>query len=438
MFKDKFTYVVKEYSALYKINEETIEERVIGIGIKDTNTNIVYPSLLTNYIRKKFKTKKRHSLSSQRNAAYELIKFLKYLREQITRGDEDFIDLRDGGLFELKLLHGSRYISNLSLKTKSGEIAPNYVYRIEKYLIKFYEWLSENSILSEPFFIDDDSPFNDINLDTEYPNEDDLVSEDKLKDFGENRYELVLKFIKIAQDVVPEIALGICFQFFGGLRVGEIVNLTKASIEYPYYWDDKNNGEQKFILKIRNRNKQLFKNKRNLQHEQVKVPRDQPLMVNPDLSRVYKEHKSLLKRMENRQDSLNKDALFVSKITGNPISGKTYKEKFEIVKSLFLKQLSDEGRTEDYKDLTDKRWSTHIGRGVFTNFLLEVTDNVTLVANARGDKYINTVMAYVEENNAIKLTTEAINNIRKAYEDKKATIDQSIIDKFKSKVIEKR
>lgn len=54
-------------------------------------------------------------------------------------------------------------------------------------------------------------------------------------DFGENRYELVQRFIKIAQDVAPDITLGICFQFFGGLRTGEVVNLTKEAIESPYF-----------------------------------------------------------------------------------------------------------------------------------------------------------------------------------------------------------
>ena len=55
---------------------------------------------------------------------------------------------------------------------------------------------------------------------------------EKLVDFGENRYELVQRFIKITQDVAPDIALGICFQFFGGLRTGEVVNLTKEAIEH--------------------------------------------------------------------------------------------------------------------------------------------------------------------------------------------------------------
>ena len=120
-------------------------------------------------------------------------------------------------------------------------------------------------------------------------------------DFGENRYELVQRFIKIAQDVAPDIALGICFQFFGGLRTGEVVNLTKDAIESPYFWDDTNLGESKFILKIRERHLELFKDKTNLQHEGVKRPRNQALLTNPLLSQIYKEHKQHLERLNNRK-----------------------------------------------------------------------------------------------------------------------------------------
>ncbi|WP_017380195.1 hypothetical protein [Paenisporosarcina sp. TG-14] len=431
MFENNYTFVVKEYNAIHILNGELIEERVIGIGIKNLLSNNIYPSPLTNYIRSKYKRKTK-SLSSQRNAAYELIKFLNYSRKQIENENEDFISLSERGLFSLKLKHGSSYITSLSLKARAGDLTADYVYRVESYLINFYQWLSENSILSESVVFNEGSPFNRLDLETFYPGRDDKIS-DKLVDFGENRYELVRKFIAVAQDVAPEIALGICFQFFGGLRAGEVVNLTKAAIESPYYWNNNDLGEEKFILQIRNRTKILFSGKQNLQHEQVKVARNQSLLINPDLSKVYKEHKALLVRMDNRSLLKNNDALFVSKRTGEPISGKSYKEKFHKIKDEFLRQLSEEGRTQEFLFLTNKRWSTHIGRGVFTNFLLQVNANVTEVAIARGDKNINSVMAYVEETNAINITKDAINNIRTAYIDKLATIESSTLENFRSR-----
>ena len=51
----------------------------------------------------------------------------------------------------------------------------------------------------------------------------------------------------------------------------------------------------------------------------------------------------------------------------------------------------------DYLFLTDKKWSTHIGRGIFTNFLLQVGATIPEIAIARGDKNLSSVMSYVEE-----------------------------------------
>ncbi|HFK1463302.1 hypothetical protein OCD79_00190 [Bacillus wiedmannii] len=414
MFNNKFKFIVKEYTSIYYTDGRTFNRRVVGIGILDEETSITFPSPLTNYVRSSYSGKSQ-SLSSQRNAAYELTKFLNYLREQITNNDTDYKDLVTKGLFGLNLTHGSRYISFLSLQERDGKISGDYIYRIESYLIKFYTWLKENQIIHVNLNEGWNSPFYDLELGTIYPGRDEKIS-NKLVDFGDNRYDLVLRFIKIAQDVASDIALGICFQFFGGIRVGEVVNITKDAIDSPYYWNEKDLGNEKFIIKIRDRHEQLFSNKKNLQHEQVKCPRNQALLVNPVLSSVYKNHKELLNKMLKQGITTNNKALFISPKTGNPITGKAYKDRFQKIKKEFLKQLSEECKTEDYLFLTDKDWSTHIGRGVFTNFLLQIGATIPEIAIARGDKNINSALAYVEEKNALKLTTEAINNIRKAYE----------------------
>ena len=427
-FEHGYTFIVKEYDNVHYINGRVIKERVVGIGIKDKKTNRVYPSPLTHYIRTYYRGASK-SLSSQRNAAYETIKFLNYINKQIENEATEFMNLKHEGLFGLNLTHGSQYISYLSLKARNEELSSDYIYRIESYLIKFYQWLSTNQIIHEKINAEKDSPFNNLELGTIYPGRDERVSE-KLVDFGENRYEIVQRFIKIAQDVAPDIALGICFQFFGGLRVGEVVNLTKEAIESPYFWDDTNLGESKFILKIRERHLELFKDKTNLQHEGVKRPRNQALLTNPLLSQVYKEHKQHLQRLNNRENIKNQNALFIAKRTGKAMSGKTYTELFTKVKKEFLQSLSDEGRMDDYLFLTDKKWSTHIGRGIFTNFLLQINATIPEIAIARGDKNLSSVMSYVEEKNALQLTKEAIDNIRLAAESQNADINKKNIDTF--------
>jgi hypothetical protein len=428
MFKSDNKFIVKEYTTFHYVNEKTFNERVIGIGIKNEETGRVYPSPLTNFIRGKYRGKSK-SLSSQRNAAYEVVKFMNYIRQQIVQATTDFQELKESGLFGLRRVHASHYITFLSLRARGEELSSEYVYRVEKYIINFYEWLADNHIIDEQINFKDGSPFDDLELGTIYPGRDESVSE-KLVDFGENRYNLVQTFIKIAQDVAPEIVLGFCFQVFGGLRTGEVVNLTKDAIEYPNYWNEKNLGESKFILKVRDRHTQLFEEKKNLQHEGVKRPRNQSLLTNSLLSSVYKEHKQYLKRLENRNLIKNHDALFIAKRTGQAMSGKAYKEQFNKVRRAFLDYISNNGQTEDYLFLTDKKWSTHIGRGIFTNFLLAIGATVPEVAIARGDKNYLSIMDYVEEKNALKLTQDAIDNIRKAAEDKQAIIDKKTTDKF--------
>ncbi|MGM0835878.1 MAG: hypothetical protein ACQEV7_06950 [Bacillota bacterium] len=416
MKSTNYLFVVKEYDTAYLVNSKIFNERAIGIGLMDIERRMVFPSPLTNFIKANYRRRDNNSLSSQRNAASEIVKFLNYLRNRIKLNDSDFTELKHLGIQGINLTHGSNYISYLSLRAREGSLDSNYVYRIESYLVKFYEWLSKSNIIKSYHVDSIYSPFEDIELGTIYPGNSQKVK-NKLVDFGENRFGLTQDFINTAQLIAPDIVLGICFQFFGGLRAGEVVNLTKDSIEYPYYWSNRDTGNDKFIIKIRDRHEILFPNKKNLQHEQVKRPRNQSLLVNEMLSNVFVNHKRYLQKIESSLKTKDSTALFLSKTTGTPISGKSYKEKFQRVKTEFLLGISKAENVKDYQFLADKNWSTHIGRGVFTNFLLEIGGTIPEVAIARGDKNINSVLAYVEERNAIKLTSKAINEIRKSYED---------------------
>src|SRR5699024_4413291 len=114
------------------------------------------------------------------------------------------------------------------------------------------------------------NPFDDIELGTVIVGRDERVPT-ALVDFGSNRYPLTLKFINIARLIALEIALGICYQFFGGLRRAEVINLTKHSV--------KKTGKNT-ILEIRDNQDILFSHIKNTSHLQVKKPRDQALLAN--------------------------------------------------------------------------------------------------------------------------------------------------------------
>ena len=363
---------------------------------------------MSTYIRQNYRGKSG-SVNSQKNAAYELTKFLNFIVKKTQESDPDYTSLTKEGLNGLQLLHGAEYITYYTeLIENDITRSPNYVYTIEKYLINFYNWLKNNYIIDfESIY--DTSPFNDFELGTKYPRRDERININ-LSDFGENRVALAIQFIEFSQKIAPEISLGICFQIFGGLRIGEVVNLSKDSISKPYYWSN-DNGKNQFILEVRDRQELLFSHKKNLSHEQVKRPRNQAVMTSKLLSEIYTSHKKYLNKIENKVNV--KEALFISPNSLQPISGKNYNEKFQKVKEIFLQTLSLNEQVEDYLFLTSKPWSTHICRGIFTNILLSTSMQIEEVAIARGDKNINTIIKYVEELNSIKKVTNALEILSK-------------------------
>ncbi|RUS50876.1 hypothetical protein QI30_18955, partial [Kurthia sp. 3B1D] len=90
----------------------------------------------------------------------------------------------------------------------------------------------------------------------------------------------------------------------------------------------------------------------------------------------------------------------------------TYSRRFEKVKDAFLESVLKSGNQQDYLLLTSNTWSTHIGRGIFTNILLDLGLSATQVALARGDRNINSALHYVDEHTMLSTVQDAINNFR--------------------------
>lgn len=426
-------FVVREYKVEEFIGENIVNTSTIGIGFVSKETGNVYPSPLTNFIKSVYRRKGK-SLSSQRNAAYAITRFLNYIEDQIKEGDDDFLLLKNEGITGLGLIHGSKYITYLSLQVHAKDLSANYVKNEMMYLINFYAWLKDQEIIEGDFEVTykevrgkggvlsiASNPFDDIELGTVIVGRDERVPT-ALVDFGSNRYPLTLKFINTARLIAPEIALGICYQFFGGLRRSEVINLTKHSV--------KQTGKST-ILEVRDNQEILFSHIKNTSHLQVKNPRNQALLANDLTDSIYKEHLTWLEHLEKDGKVKKDQALFISPTNGNPMTGKQYYLKFTEVKMKLLKQLSEEGNTDDYLLLAQNDWSTHIGRGVFTNFLLDIGLNSTQVAIARGDNSINSSLAYIDEKTAIESMNLAVNNIREAFQKQEAFIDSKYTDKWR-------
>lgn len=418
-----YEFVVKQK----KINEimkgKPISSDKTFLCIKDKITGIIYPHPLSNFIKSELE-RKSLALTTQRNYAEEIKKFLNFILECIEDEDETFLHLEEGGIYGLELQHGARYISFLTHRVKMGQISSTQVFRTERILVRFYRWLNEQNITKENVQYREEikivkgekrtiiiSPFDNFELGTEYPNKREstqAIKDRKLHDFGNGRLDLVNLFIRVAEIEAPDIALGIAFQCYGGVRRGEVVNLLRSSVKEP-----NKNGSGEFTLNIQDNWKKIFPDKELTVSEQVKKERIQAIFKVPIVLELYKKHKENLMRLERRGKIKNKHALFSSMHTGKPITGMAYWERFTKVKDKFLEIL--EPNEKDYQFLTSKSWSTHIGRGIYTNMLVFLLGwSASQVTVARGDIDIQSAQSYIEEQNVKKQTEEAVEIIARA------------------------
>ncbi|USK80104.1 site-specific integrase [Peribacillus frigoritolerans] len=386
-------------------NNRLEEKTVVTIGIKDKDTGVSVPHPITHFIRQKYQHTGK-SLSSQMNPAREIVKFLNFINEQLILGKPEFEIISEKGFRGLQLIHGARYITYCAEK----KLAYKYVKdSIERYLIHFYDYLTKMELLDEEIEFDtyvnrqgDEviiTPFYHPSFDTQYPSTDDPVR-NKLKDFGDNpekRNKLVYEFIEEARRVAPDIAFGIALQIFAGLRRGEVVNLIMATVPTDFLSGSNH-------LAVLDNQYRLFKHLKNTIKEQVKRPRLQPVLPSDYLRELYEAHMKMNAKVRKK----NPYAFFVDE-KGRTISGGTYERKFAKVKYAYIDRLANTpGRYSYFKMLDDAIWGTHIGRGIFTNYLYNMGLDDRQMAIARGDKSTLSAKAYIDYRNAIFNFQEAM------------------------------
>lgn len=405
---ESYTFIVKEISGINRNN------KLISIMILDLETNIQVPHPITEFITVKYAYYGR-ALNSQLLSARVICRFLNYILKSIDNKDKLFMQLSITGLKNLNLYHGSNYISHL---TRSG-LSRSTIKLYERILTDFFMFLSENKYINENIEVEYNyyqdrksvkSLFEKSYLQTKYPPFKKRNAVLKLKDFGKNRYELMILFIQVARSVSPDIALGICLQFYGGLRRGEVVNVTKKDLKVI--------ENKSMIVHIKDNRHILFPHLEDTSNEFPKrtnylspILCKQIIMDIPLVWEVYFEHMNYLQAVKTK----NKQAIFLNK-DGNAMSGKVYERRFNKVKRYFLKELLNQGRYEDYTLLSESHWSTHIGRGIYSNILFDMNLTPTQIAIARGDTNINSSMEYVDEKTTINAIKDNLPRIAKLSE----------------------
>ncbi|ASI77619.1 tyrosine-type recombinase/integrase [Bacillus paranthracis] len=393
----------------YKVQEDNIPsingeggyERVITIMIESKETGRKYPSPVTDFIKTMYEYRGK-SFNYQKDVATTICIFLNFIGDKVKEEDKTFLSLRDKGLYGLKYIHGSRFITSLSVERKNRR---ETVEKRELILTAFYEYLIKQGIIEPEFELERklikgsnkqtlESPFRHPAFSTVYPPKNKKPS-NTLTHLNDR---LINEFLQLAKIMYPSMVLGIYMQMFGGLRRGEVVNLTIDAVH----------RESKSVtLDVFDRQDLLFGNV-NTAHSQVKKERKQPLFYNPLFELLFEDHMKQLLKVKNR----HKKALFINK-EGAPMTGEVYSKWFNDIKKHFIALLKQNpSRYGDYLLLKDSSWSTHIGRGVFTNLLFTKTKlSPAQVAAARGDSTLDAVMSYVDQLTIKEELSDAINNL---------------------------
>lgn len=385
----KFCVEYCKYDRVYSNNEKIIVSHVL-IMIERCKRGVTtrVPHPVSEYLLTSTKRNRDPRINSIRAKAMNIVPFLNFI---IIDNQKKF-KVRD--IYDLKFEHAEYYLNYYSMQG----VAKQTVITRENYLKDFYYYLAKKKILLhhtiEEFTIIVDkeknktiveSPFNNIL----YP-----VAKNSNIILHDLPNELIIPFIDTALDVAPLIALGVYFQFFGGLRIGEVVNIKRTGIRLKGPM-----GKYGLIVNIQPNN-----HRTDLKHPTsggaTKKKRKQFIFPYKGdiLSRLYENHLSLIASYD-----VKSKALFINN-QGNGMTDDMYRYYFNKVKNTFSDKLlsSDDVKYKNYGlHLKSVKWSTHLGRGVFSNMIAEISPNIAYLRQYRGDSTFDAALTYIMDSEQI-------------------------------------
>lgn len=379
----RFYYKVNVAQYVRENERESKSYKRAVIVVVDSVTEKTRVHDFTEFISKKYKTKR---IKTQVDYAGKIVRFLNYIKNKTNNKSFKSIDLDDISSF----LQEVAIDANKESVNHTKRIIKNFIYYLvqKKFLINISK---ENFYEVEKYYKGKLIKINEIDIeDPESSQSDD--GDTKSRNTHSMSYALQAMFLNIAYEEVNIIALGVALQMFGGLRVGEVVNLTYSGVQTIGRF-----GRFGLLLDLKNRD---LRNNISLNQGKgyVKSPRAQQIfspynIIEPLLEGHIRKYKN----------NPLEDAVFVN-YNGQPMSYDSYQYYFRKLKKIFLLRLNE---SKDPKlkvqglILMSKRWGTHIGRGIFTNNFVNITENPTQLQNIRGDKSIETHSIYVDDSDLL-------------------------------------
>ncbi|MDQ8735801.1 hypothetical protein [Paenibacillus sp. LHD-38] len=359
-----------------KKHPEEKELMVISLMDKRSGCKVIHP--ISEFIISKWSN---HKINTMRKPANVVVPFLNFL---VTNARE--FDLNS--LAGLKISHGNQYLNQMVSKN----LAYKTVKEAERTLTHFYLFLAKKEVLSNvplTTFVKRESTYGGSYVESIFNPIYPPIRANEVEHILP--YQYIAMFLETAIMEANPIALGIYLQFFGGLRMGEIVNIKRSNIKITP------TGSMAVILEPHSLRGDL-----RATNPGVKRVRKQKIIGIYDwLNHFYNNHVSLYKAIDGS------NALFVNK-NGKAMTAGSYRQFFEKAKMRFINNLRlgnhDQVILANHLDIT--KWSTHIGRGTFTNLLAEEASNPNDIAQPRGDKELTSSLAYMSETERMRKKIE--------------------------------
>jgi len=389
-FRNEYKYVVRSIWAQYAADsdDQPITKQYVVLKIKniETKSEVIHP--LTEFILINWK---HLSFNTMKSSAYTIVMFLNFLID-----NKQYYNLKN--LSQLEILHGSAFLNELTY-TKTPK---QTVKRHEIILTRFFDFLFDKEIIN--YEIKEKLVMNNSNervvlkspfLEVEYYQSNTHYSIHQLPD------EYILRFLEVAYQLNSCISLAVYMQFFGGLRTGEICNLRVKDVQLLGSY-----GEEGFILNL-TEDRHLRDDLNNTAgSDYIKSKRWQIVLGFKNWSKLFFEKHS---SSQLPKGVSGESPLFINR-DGLALSGSSYYYHFTKIKEAFLKTLRESGSSKDRLNaitLEASKWSSHLGRGVFSNLLAEEADNLYDISFPRGDKSFNSVKPYLANTSRIKKKIES-------------------------------
>ncbi|MCY9694545.1 hypothetical protein [Paenibacillus alginolyticus] len=394
-----FVFVTREVKTTIA-NGRTVSYMSIALQDKRDQFLITHP--VTDFIRSRYAGLNNNN--TQKAPAEAIKRFLNWLLiEQSEKYELKSYE-------DLGIHHGKDYLEHLGMVRNNKR---STVMAADRYLTEFYYFLHKKRVIPIEIQMKRNMAGNEVPVSpfieagVSFP-EEDKAEITKITDFPD--LKLIPMFIDTAIEVAPEIAFGIYVQLFGGVRKGEVVNLSRGSIIAKGSYGSKG---LKLIIKDR---PELFNRLSDLSKNRVKSPRTQPVQVISTLPILYKH---LLERLDQKKSGNPAQPLFLDE-NNDAMSGAVYEKRFKRVKDAFINKLTK--MNSPHLHLIKKyNWSTHIGRGIYTNLMARFVKSPMELALLRGDKSLDAALRYMS-------LMRVINEVHQGLED---MYNSTAIDRLK-------